>query len=49
MNFTLIDCMFVIHDMDHLNKLKINFNVSCDVSHHEEEIKKKKSKYQKLK
>ncbi len=40
MSFTLIDCIFLIHDMDHLNKsLKLKFNISCDVNHYEEEIK----------
>ncbi len=40
MEFTFIDCMLVIDDMDHLNKsLKSKFSISCDVSHHEEELK----------
>jgi hypothetical protein len=45
MNYTILDCMFVsvIHDMDHLRlkkSLKLKFDISCDVSHHEDEIKK---------
>ncbi len=36
MDFTIVDGMFVIHDMEHLIKsLKLNLNISCDVSHHE--------------
>ena len=40
MNFTIVDCMFIIHDMDHLNKsLKLKLNITCDISHDEEEVK----------
>ncbi len=40
MEFSLVDFLFVIHDMDHLNKsLKLKFNITCDFSDHEEEIK----------
>ncbi len=40
MEFSLVDCLFVIHDMDHLNKsLKLKLNITCDFSDHELEIK----------
>ncbi len=50
MKFTIIDCMFVIHDMDHLNKsLKLELNISYDVNHHEQEIKKEEIKVPEIK
>ncbi len=39
MKFLIIDCMFVIHDMEHLNKqLKLNFNITCEINNDEPEV-----------
>ncbi len=36
----MVDCMFVFHDMDYLNKqLKIKFNITCEIINNETEIK----------
>ena len=40
MEFSMVDCMFVFHDMDYLNKqLKIKFNITCEIINNEPEIK----------
>ncbi len=40
MEFSIVDCLFVIRDMDQLNKsLELKFIVTCDFENHEEEIK----------
>ena len=40
MEFSIVDCMFVIHDMEHLNKqLKLKFNITCEINNDEPEIK----------
>ena len=40
MEFSIVDCMFVIHDMDYLNKqLKLKFNITCEINNDEPEIK----------
>ena len=32
MEFSIVDFMFIIHDMDDLNKqLKLKFNITCDL------------------
>jgi len=50
MNFTIVDCMFIIHDMDHLNKsLKLKLNITCDISHDDEEIKQPEVKVEEVK
>lgn len=39
MEFSIVDCMFVIHDMDYLNKqLKLKFNISCEINNDEAEV-----------
>lgn len=36
MEFSIVDCMFVFHDMEHLNKeLKLKFNISCEINNDE--------------
>ena len=40
MEFSIVDCMFVIHDMDCLNKqLKLKFNITCEINNDEPEVK----------
>ncbi len=40
MEFSMVDCMFVFHDMEYLNKqLKIKFNITCEIINNEPEIK----------
>ncbi len=48
MEITIIDCMFVIDYMGHLNKsLKLKCNITYDVSPHDREIQNEgKLKYQ---
>ena len=39
MEFSIVDCMFVIHDMEHLNKqLKLKFNITCEINNDEPEV-----------
>ena len=39
MEFSIVDCMFVIHDMDYLNKqLKLKFNITCEINNDEPEV-----------
>ena len=39
MEFSIVDCMFVFHDMEHLNKeLKLKFNISCEINNDEPEV-----------
>ena len=39
MEFSIVDCMFVIHDMEHLNKqLKLKFNITCEINYDEPEV-----------
>ncbi len=40
MEFSNVDCIFVIHDMEHLNKhLKLKFNIPCEIDNDEPEVK----------
>jgi len=39
MEFSIVDCMFIIHDMDYLNKqLKLKFNITCEINNDEPEV-----------
>lgn len=49
MEFSIVDCMFVIHDMEHLNKqLKLKFNITCEINNDEPEVTKPEIKVQKI-
>ena len=38
MEFSIVDCMFVIHDMEHLNKqFKLKFNINNEINNNEPE------------
>ena len=38
MEFSIVDCMFIIHDMDYLNKqIKLKFNITCEINNDEPE------------
>ena len=41
MEFSIVDCMLIIHDMDDLNKqLKLKLNITCDLDYNiKEEVK----------
>ncbi len=39
MEFSIVDCMFVIHDKEHLNKqLKLKFKITCEINNDEPEV-----------
>ena len=39
MEFSIVDCMFIIHDMDYLNKqIKLKFNITCEINNDEPEV-----------
>lgn len=39
MEVSIIDCMFIIHDMDYLNKhIKFKFNITCEINNDEPEV-----------
>ena len=40
MEFSIVDCMFVIHNMEYLKmQLKLECNITCEINNDEPEVK----------